>query len=66
MQDVGDARRMGGPLLRGAAAPREEATERTGLGVGYGVFDALYTPIAEDALMGRYGRGYSDKKRWIE
>ena len=51
LQDAGDARRMSGLLLRGAAAPGEEADERTGLGVGYGVFDALYTPIAEDAPM---------------
>ena len=66
MQDVGDAPRMGGLLLRGAAAPGEEAIECTGLWVGYGVFDALYTPIAEDAPIGRYGRGYLDKKRWTE
>ena len=63
-QDAGDARRTSGTVLKGAAAPGSEVGERTGLGVGYGVFDALYTPSAEDAPMVRFGRGYSDKKRW--
>jgi hypothetical protein len=66
LQDAGDARRTSGQVLSGAAAPGEGAVERTGLGVGHGVFDALYAPPAEDAPMVRFGRGYSDKKRWTE
>ena len=49
-----------------AAAPGAGAVVRTGLGVGHGVFDAVYVPPAEDAPLVRFGRGYSDKKRWTE
>ena len=66
LQDAGDARRTSGAVLKGAAAPGSEIGERTGLGVGYGVFDARYTPAAEDAPFERYGKGYSDRKRWTE
>ena len=65
-QDVYDARRTSGTVLKGAAAPGSEVGERTGLGVGYGVFDARYTPAAGEAPLERFGRGYSDKKRWTE
>ena len=66
LQDAGDERRMRRLLLSRIGAPAEGAEERTGLGAGYGVFDALYTPLAEDPQMVRWGRNYSDKARWTE
>ena len=66
MQDAGDERRMRRLLLGRIGAPAEGAEERTGLGTGYGVFDALYMPLAGDPRMVRYGRNYSDKGRWTE
>ena len=66
LQAAGDERRMRKLLLRGGAAPEEGAVERTGLGAGYGVFDALYKPLAEELPMVRYGRNYSDRTRWME
>ena len=66
LQDAGDARRTSGAVLKGAAAPGSEIGERTGLGVGYGVFDARYTPATEDAPFERYGKRYSDRKRRTE
>ena len=66
LQDAGDARRMSGQVLTATAAPGEGAVVRTGLGVGHGVFDAVYVPPAEEAPLVRFGRGYSDKERWSE
>ena len=40
------------------------ATERTGLGIGYGVFDAMYVPDDGKLPEVRYGRNYVDKSRW--
>ena len=66
LQAAGEERRAERLLLRAGAAPGEGAVERTGLGAGYGVFDAVYTPPAEEVPMVRYGRNYSDRTRWTE
>ena len=66
LQDASDERRVRRLLLSRIGAPTEGAAERTGLGAGYGVFDALYTPLAQDPQMVRHGRNYSDRARWTE
>ena len=38
--------------------------DRTGLGIGSGVFDAVYTPDDDALPEVRYGRNYVDKSRW--
>ena len=61
---MGDGQRAERLLRKGGAAPEEGAVERTGLGVGYGVFDAVYTPPAAEMPMARYGRNCADKQRF--
>ena len=34
---------------------------RTGLGVGSGVFDEVYTPAEGDLSLVRYGKGYASE-----
>ena len=60
----GDARRAARSLRSGGAAPEEGEGERTGLEVGYGVFDAVYKTPADESPAVRYGRNYADKSRW--
>ena len=55
-----DARRAARSLRSGGAAPEEGGEERTGLGVGYGVFDAVYKPPAGESPAARYGRNYAE------
>ena len=59
-----EARRAARSLRSGGAAPEEGEEERAGLGVGYGVFDAVYKPPAGEPPAARYGRNYADKSRW--
>ena len=37
---------------------------RTGLGVGSGVFDAVYTPAEDDLPLARYGKCYASESDW--
>ena len=63
---AGDEQRAARLLRRGGAAPEEGEEERTGLGVGYGVFGAVYEPPADEMPMVRYARDYADKSRWTD
>ena len=66
LKATGEAQRAEGLLRRGGAAPGEGEEERTGLGVGYGVFDAVYETPADEMPPVRHGRNYVDTSRWIE
>ena len=61
-----DAQRAERLLRREGAAPGEGVVERTGLGVGYGIFDAVYEPPAGEMPMPRYERNYLDSSRWTQ
>ena len=66
LKAAGDEQRAERLLRRGGAAPGEGVVERTGLGIGYGVFDAVYEPPAEEMPMARYGRNYAESSRWTD
>ena len=51
---------------QGRCCVGEGAVEHTGLGVGYGVFDAVYEPPVAEMPMVRYGRNYVDSSRWMD
>ena len=66
LKAAGDEQRVEWLLRRVGAAPGEGAVERTGWGIGYGVFDAVHEQPAAEMPMARYGQNYADSSRWTD
>ena len=61
----GDAAQPAAEVPRAGAEPAGAGGQaRTGLGVGAGVFDALYTPAGNALPLTRYGKGYASESDW--